>query len=74
MIAVTRGGPGCAALALLSVNPNDIESLLAGAAAERLLVAGRMVDMRRCLLWRTGCAARDFSCEPGRFTRYLLYI
>ena len=71
MVAVIRGGSGCAALALLSVNPTDIESLLAGAAAERLLVAERMVDMRRCLLWRTGCTARVFSCEPGTSTRYL---
>eukprot|EP00959_Pyramimonas_sp_CCMP1952_P154999 3242843-Pyramimonas_sp.AAC.1 len=73
-MAVTRGGPGCAALALLYVNPSDVESSVAGAAGERLLVAGRMVDMRRFLLWRTGCAARVCSREPGRATRYLSNI
>ena len=41
--------PGCSALALLSVNPNDIESSFGGAAVDRVLVAGRMVDIRRCL-------------------------
>eukprot|EP00959_Pyramimonas_sp_CCMP1952_P017574 372996-Pyramimonas_sp.AAC.1 len=60
-MAATRGGPGCAALALLSANPNDIESSVAGAAGERLLVAGRTVGTRRFLLQRTGCAAWVFS-------------
>ena len=72
-MAVTLGGPGCAALALLSVNPSDLESSLAGAAGDRLLVAGRMVDMRRCLLRRTGCSARVLLREPGRATRYVKY-
>ena len=52
MIAVTRGGPCCAAL----------------------LLARHMLDVRRRLLWRTGCAAWNFSYEPGRFTRYVLKI
>ena len=66
--ADAAGEPGCAAVAVLCVNRSGIESSLAGAAAGRLLWAGRMADMRLCLHWRTGCAAQVFWREPGRPT------
>ena len=50
--ADAAGQPGCAAVAVLCVNRSGIESSLAGAAAGRLLLAGRMADMRLCLRWR----------------------
>ena len=56
MMAVTRGGPGCAALALLSVNPSDIESILAGAAGDRVLVNNGAM---------AGCYHKDSTEAPA---------
>jgi hypothetical protein len=60
-MAVSRccivGGPGCAALVLLVLNPSEVELELAAAPACWLSAAGNMAVKRRCLVFGPGCAA-----------------
>ena len=50
-------GPGCAALALLSMGPDASDVELAAATACRLSAAKNMAVKRRCLVFEPGCAA-----------------